>query len=248
VNRRHQSCDPSLAGMRRIACETCLTRRGGALCDLPPDGLAEFRRAGLTSVYRPRQVVFSEGNPPLGIYLVCHGMVKLYHSERFGREHVLELARPGAVLGELVEDGAGEALSISAEAVEESQLCFLARDRIPALLERHPRLGWRLATALSRELGLARRKVRDLAFKGAESRLAGLLIEIAGEAGIGDADAPIPLLSSRRELAERIGVSTETAIRLLGRLARGGLIALERKAVRILDAEGLLTLARRGEA
>ena len=90
--------------MRKIQCETCAVRERGAICDLPLDGLEEFRASSSTALYRPRQVVFSEGNPATGLYLVCHGAVKLYHGDRFGREHILEIAAPGAVLGELPVD------------------------------------------------------------------------------------------------------------------------------------------------
>jgi CRP-like cAMP-binding protein len=232
--------------MRKIQCETCPIRGQGVICDLPLDQLDEFRAAGSTSLYKPRQVVFSEGSPPFGLYLVCHGAVKLYHSDRFGREHILEVAGPGAVLGELSLDDAPP-LSVSAETLMESQLCFLGRERLVTFLQKHPMTGVHLIAALSNELAAARRKVRDLALKGAESRLAGLLVQLARAASESSSGKPLQLGYSRRELAEMIGVSTETAIRLLGKLKQKKTISVDRREVTITDLDKLTKLAQYDE-
>src|SRR5262249_20218448 len=155
--------------------------------------------------------------PSAALFLVCHGLVKLYHSDRFGRDHILEIAGPGALLGELSLDD-GDAMSVSAEALTDAQVSSFSRERLAAFMQRHPESGLRFLPALSRELAVARRKARDLALKGAESRLAGLLLHLAGAGGEIGAGQAIGLRYSRRELAEMIGVSTETAIRLLAAL------------------------------
>ena len=87
--------------MRKIDCESCNARHEGGFCDLPVETLADLRNAGVTTLYWPRQVLFGEGNPADGLYLVCQGRVKLYQSDRFGRERVLEIAGQGSVVGEL---------------------------------------------------------------------------------------------------------------------------------------------------
>jgi CRP/FNR family transcriptional regulator, polysaccharide utilization system transcription regulator len=231
--------------MRKIRCETCPTRSRGAICDLPAEALKDFQLAGSTALYKPRQVVFSEGAPPSGLYLVCSGSLKLFHSDRFGREHILEIAGPGAILGELSLDE-GPPVSISAEAVTETQLCFLARERLVPFLERHPQTAIRLIIALSAELASARRKVRDLALKGAESRLAGLLVQLARVNG-SQPTGQVQLGCSRRDLAEMVGVSTETAIRLLGKLKQKHAITVERRDITITDFDKLTKLANYDE-
>jgi CRP-like cAMP-binding protein len=233
--------------MRKIQCDACPMRGQGVLCDMPPETRAEFQAAGATALYKPRQVIFHEGGPTTGLYLVCHGEVKLYHSDRFGRDHILEVAGPGAVLGELPLN-ADCGLSISAEALTESQVCFLPRERFLAFLQRHPAAAVHLLADLSHELGCARRKVRDLALKGAESRMAGLLLQLARSNGGVSSGSRLELHYGRRELAEMIGVSTETAIRLLAKLSKKRLIQIDRRDVVIADAERLTKVATHDQA
>lgn len=233
--------------MRRILCDACPARAGSLVCDLPAVVLEDFRAAGTAMVYRPRQVIFGEGMPSAALYLVCHGAVKLYQSDRFGRDHILEVAGPGTLLGELSLDDS-DTMSASAEALTESQALCLPRERVAAFLQRHPETAIRFLAALSRELAVARHKVRELALKGGESRLAGLLLQLAraeGEALASGRRMHLPY--KRRELAEMIGVSTETAVRLLASLKRKGAIAADRRELVIADLERLTRIAQHDE-
>jgi CRP-like cAMP-binding protein len=232
--------------MRRIPCAACPARNRNLLCDLPADVLEDFRAAGTTMLTRPRQVLFSEGTPAESLYLVCHGAVKLYHSDRFGRDHILEVAGPGALLGELSLAG-GDAMSVSAEAVTEAQIACLPRERLAAFIRLHPETGVRFLAALSRELMVARHKVRELALKSAESRLAGLLLQLADAEGPARPGRQLHLRYTRRELAEMVGVSTETAIRLLAELKRKGVITGDRRELTISDVARLTRIAEHDE-
>jgi CRP-like cAMP-binding protein len=98
----------------------------------------------------------------------------------------------------------------------------------------------RLIAALSSELAVARRKARDLALKGAESRLATLLLDLARTSPDG---ARAHIRYTRRELGEMIGVSTETVIRLLTKLRQKNVIRMERRELVIADLERLKQVA-----
>ena len=105
----------------------------------------------------------------------------------------------------------------------------------------------RLIEALSRQLARARRKIRDLVFKDAAGRLATLVLELAEESGAGPATGEVQLPFSRAELAQRIGVSTETAIRLLSKLARRGVLRVEGRTIGIPNLDRLTRVARADE-
>ncbi|MBI3783999.1 MAG: cyclic nucleotide-binding domain-containing protein [Deltaproteobacteria bacterium] len=161
--------------MRKIECEHCAIRGHSIVQDLTPEDLGSFHSCGVSSIYRRRQVIFHEGTPANGLYILCRGAVKLYQSDRFGKDHILHIAVPGDILGELPCDPMG-CYSVSAEAITDSQLSFLPRERLVPFIEKHPMVGIRLIEALSKAVSTAHKKVRTLALKRAEGRLAELLL------------------------------------------------------------------------
>ena len=235
--------------MRQVSCQQCAVRHLTCIADLRVEDLGEFQTCRIPGLYKPRQVIFHEGQPANGLYILCHGTVKLYQSDRFGRDFIVDVATPGTVLGELGLDDQ-DVYSTSAEALTESQLAFLPRERLVRFIERYPKTAVRLVATLSQALAGARRKAGELALKRADARLADLLLRFAA-ASRSDASVTDPvrisLAYSRRELAEMIGVSTETAIRLLGKLKRNRMIAMDGGEIVITDVERLARLAHHGD-
>jgi CRP-like cAMP-binding protein len=234
--------------MRRIACEQCPVRDASIAGGLPVELLDGFRACTSTAIYWPRQVLFHEGAPAAGLYVVCAGAVKIYQSDRFGRDYILDIARPGDLLGEL-GTGEGETYSTSAEAMVETQASFLGHEHLARFLQLHPSAGLRLVGALGAALARVRRKARDLAFKSAEGRLAELLLHLADGAGTPGPQGGlrVSLAYSRREMAEMIGVSPETAIRLLGRLRDRRVLSLEHRELAVHDVDRLRRIARHSD-
>lgn len=230
--------------MRKIGCEHCAIRSQGVIQDLPVGQLDDFHSCGVSSLYKQRQVIFHEDTPATGLYILCRGAVKLYQSDRFDRQYTLDIAAPGDVLGEIPADPT-VSYSTTAEALTDSQLCFLPRDRLVDFIQKHPMTGVRLLEAFSKTVSMARQRVRALALKSAESRLAELLMQLAAAAGesMENGSIKLKLNYSRRELAEMIGVSPETVIRLLGRLKTKQAITARRRELIITDSEKLARLA-----
>lgn len=234
--------------MRKIDCEHCTARGHGILKDVPAAQLPSFHSCSTTVLYRRRQVIFHEGTPAAGLYILCRGAVKLYQSDRFGRDCILNIASAGDILGELPMDPT-EPYSVSAEAITDAQLCFLPRDGLVRFIQESPLTGVRLIEALSKSVSTAHRKVRALALKRAENRLAELLLHLSQATGTAANEAPtrVRLDYSRRELAEMIGVSTETAIRMLASLRQRGAIAVQRRELIITDLDKLARIAQHDE-
>src|SRR5512147_3091166 len=56
--------------------------------------------------YRAGEIIFLEGEPDAGLYLVAEGLCKVYRLSEGGREHVLTILRPGDSCNEVpVVDG-----------------------------------------------------------------------------------------------------------------------------------------------
>lgn len=227
--------------MREFSCEECPIRGASLLAEVPAERLAHFQSFARVAIYKPRQLIFHERTPADGLYIVCHGSVKVYQTDRFGHSLILGIAEPGDVLGELPLDPK-EPYASSAEALSESQLCFLERTRLLEVLHSFPSVAVQLTYALSKALSAARRKSGELALQPAENRLAKLLTMLTPPEMNGGQTVP---MYSRGELAEMIGVSTETLIRLLSSLKRRGLIATHGRAISVVDRAKLTALANR---
>ena len=243
--------------MRKVRCEECTLRKMCIVADLQNDKLDRFRAWSHSATYRSRQVIFHNGAPATGLYILCYGAVKLYQSDRFGRDHIVSVAGPGEIIGE-VPTNVADPYSVSAEAMTDSQLCYLPREHLDELFQLHPRSAVCVAMLLSKALSATRKKARALALKSAEGRLADLIIQLAAASnGNGHANGNgngngngrkggitrLQLRYSRREIAEMIGVSTETAIRLLGRLEEKKAITVAHRELAIADAQKLARIA-----
>src|SRR3990172_7105214 len=84
---------------RQEDCTTCSWRNRRFFCDLDSSTLRKFEKLGYTNVYPPQSVLFSEGQLPHGVFLLCTGSVKLSISGGDGRTLISRIAAAGEVLG-----------------------------------------------------------------------------------------------------------------------------------------------------
>ena len=93
---------------------------------MPTDSLQAFDEIKSLATYPRNTILFAEGRPVRGIYLLCDGRAKLSICAESGKRLTLRVAGPGEVLG------LGAALSntpyeITAELLDTSQVVFIRR-------------------------------------------------------------------------------------------------------------------------
>lgn len=181
------------------------------------------------------RIIFEEGEPVFGVYLLSQGKVKLAKRSAGGRKQILKLVGPGEILGEevLFHD---QTYSAYARALERTGAHFVTVREFQDFLQDHPGVAIRLLERLSQEIKGFQDKLLEACYGSSLERIARLLLAIAdrwGEAG--DGGLYIGLELSRAELAELAGVANETASRLLARLRRRGILALSGSKIYILD-------------
>lgn len=193
--------------------------------------------------YEAGRIIFEEGEPVFGVYLINRGKVKLAKRSPGGRRQILKLVGPGEILGE-------EALfhepvySAHARALERTETGFVTIEELRAFLEAHPRVALKLLEHLSQEIKGFQNKLLETSYESSLERIARLLLSIADKWGEeGDGGLYIGVRLSRRELAELAGVASETASRLLARLREREILALDGARIIILDRERLEELA-----
>src|SRR5215831_16107166 len=94
--------------------------------DLAENELAFLTQRTVPRRYSAGEIVFSEGEPCSGLYVVESGHVRIFKSSSGGREHVLSVDGPGSSVAELpVFDGGNYPASVAA--VGDATLLFISK-------------------------------------------------------------------------------------------------------------------------
>jgi CRP/FNR family transcriptional regulator len=124
----------------------------------------------------------------------------------------------------------------------------IPQDVIVPLVERHPGVVREVALMIGRRLRAAHDAVESLAADPVEARLAATLVRIAEREGVRARDRiALPFQLTRQSLADMTGTTVETAIRVMSRWQREGLLVEEQGHLVIADLGRLRQLAD-GEA
>jgi CRP/FNR family cyclic AMP-dependent transcriptional regulator len=197
------------------------------------DTLAALARAASRHSYGPGEIVFLEGEPCAGLYVVESGWLKSSKIAASGREQVLRLVGPGEAFNEIgVLAGSPNLGTVTA--LEAATIWLLRRATVVEYLERDPRFALRLTKNLAQRVLHLMALVEDLSLRSVEARLAGLLLQQAVEGAVHRRR-----WATQAEMAARLGTVPEVLGRALRSLADEGLVHVERRQIQILDAAGL---------
>jgi len=189
--------------------------------------------------YSPGELLFSEGDPCAGLYLIASGRVRIYKASPSGREQVLAVEDPGASIAELpVFDGGN--YPASAAAVEAADLLFISRKDFRGVCLEHPEVALKVLQVVGARLRRLVGIIEELSFTTVRHRLISWLLRHAKSDGQPTGRGPVVLLSaSHQELASQIGTVRELVSRNLARLQAEGLIRISGREITILDPAGL---------
>jgi CRP/FNR family transcriptional regulator len=218
------------------SCLTCPVQEQGLFCRLSPPALEELNRLRQTSVYPQAAVLFVEGQPCRGLFVLCSGKAKLTASSNTGRSVIVRVAEPGEVLG-LSAVMANGSYEVSAETLEPTQVNFIPRQEFLRFLESHGEVSLRVAQHLSLDLRRAYDQVTRIALAPtARAKLAGLLLEWARrDSQPSGKGLRFVLRLTHEEIGELIGSSRETVTRMLNDFRRAGLITFKGSSMSVRD-------------
>ncbi len=184
-------------------------------------------------------VIFSEGEPCEGLYVVESGAVKIFRTSVSGREQVLTIEGPGQSIAELpVFDGGN--YPASALAMGETTLLFVGKTDFQALCRQHPEVALKVLKVVGARLRKLVGIIEELSFTTVRHRLAGLLLRLAKRRGKPTTrGTEFTLLGSNQELASHIGTVRELVSRNLTPFQAEGLLRMDGKTVIIPDLAAL---------
>ena len=225
-------------------CSACPVREltvCGALDETELSKLSEIvrvRRVG------PHQTIFSEGEEADSVFNVTAGTVKLYKLLPDGRRQITGFLFTGDYIGLSMH----ERYAYTAESVTAASLCHFQRRQMDALLKEYPKLQQRLFSMASNELEAAQDQMLLLGRKTAREKVVSFLLGLSSRLSRrGQKENPVPVPMSRSDIADYLGLTTETVSRTFTALkAQGAIRLLEGNKVDLVDRQRLRELAEGG--
>ena len=210
---------------------------------LSPDDRRKVAEAAAVRRYPKGQVIFEQGTASDAFYTIASGRVKIFRMLPTGKDVILEVFGVGDPIGALAAYD-GRPFPASAAALEDTTCVVIPRPVFFRLLEEHPSLVRGLMLGLTHRLVELTNRVMELSGARIEPRFARLFLKLAAEKGRRERDGTfVPLALSRQELADMTGTTIETAIRIMSRWGKQGVVRTEKDGFVVLDRDTLESVA-----
>ena len=200
--------------------------------------------SNLNSLHGRGKILFAEGEPARGVYILRTGKASVSISSSEGRLVILRMAQAGDVLGlnSVVRNSSYDA---TVKTLEPCRTDFISRAEVIELMRKSEAGTQAMLKILSDEVTVLTDRARSLLLpQTASARLAKLLLEWCKENGRDDSNAVrIEKVFTQEEIAQMICSSRETVTRLLATLSRRQIIRVLSDCILIRDRAALETLA-----
>ena len=193
--------------------------------------------------FQKGSILFSEGDESHSLYTLVTGRVKITKTTVRGTDIILEIFGPGDPVG-AVAAYESRPYPATATALELTTCLLIPRQAFFALLESYPTMVRGLLVGLTHRLVELTNRLAELSGGRIESRIARLLLKLADETGQKRPDGTfIPLALSRQEIADMVGTTIETSIRIMSRWGKDEVVRTEKDGFVILDRANLEAVA-----
>jgi CRP/FNR family transcriptional regulator, polysaccharide utilization system transcription regulator len=190
-------------------------------------------------------IIYREGDLPLGLMTLESGKVKIFKEGVGGREQIIRMVKPGGFVSyrALI---AGEIHNASAVAIEDSLIYLIDTHFFFTRLIKIPDISLRLLTKLAKELGFSNSRTVTLTQKHIRGRLAESLILLKDKYGMESDGQTIKAYLSREDLASLSNMTASNAIRTLTHFVNEKVIVLDGRKLKIIDLSKLDRISKLG--
>jgi CRP/FNR family transcriptional regulator len=186
------------------------------------------------------EVVFSKGQPSNCMYSLSSGLVKITDHTPDGREQIVGLSNPDALLAG-IQSISDDTYQYTAIAATDVLACKISHRALLTAVMNGSEVALRLIGAISAQLAHSRAMMRVLGHKCAAAKIASFIQLIIPESQHGKQRYTLPF--SRGDIADLLGLSEETVCRQMARLKRRGVIYAPRGRIEVHDWDQLHAIA-----
>lgn len=189
--------------------------------------------------YRKNDIIFMEEDTGQYMYLVKEGRVKVTRLLPNGKEMILAFHEAGEYFGEMaLIDGGTTPASVTA--VLPTTIFVMGAKEFNHLLE-HPKTNRVILKTLCNRCRDAWAQIEVLTFHNADARVRMAFHQLIQKRGVEtDKGYMIPMKLTHKELSDIVGISRETATRVLSHLQEQNLIRVETRRFVVLEPNRLI--------
>lgn len=226
----------------KVACSNCNLREVCMPTTLEPGEMARLDDLVATRrKVKRKELLFHNGESFTSLFAIRTGVFKTRVTTEDGRDQVTGFQMAGEIIG---LDGIVHGHhSCDAVALEDAEVCVLPYERLETLSREVTALQRHVHQVMSREIVREHGVMLLLGSMRAEERLAAFLLNLVQRLHArGFSASELILRMTREEIGSYLGLKLETVSRTLSKFVDDGLIDVNQRHVRIVDAEALRRL------
>lgn len=230
---------------KNINCRKCFTSTDSIFSLLTPEQLRFLKKNHTCSFYKKNDIIFKEGDEPLGLIMLNEGKVKIFREGVGRREQIVRMVKPMRLMGfrALFADENHIATAVS---LEDTTICIIDKKDLMNTIVENSEFAIGIIQALAKELGFSNRRTVTLTQKHIRGRLAESLLFLKDTYGLENDKATIKVYLSREDIANLSNMTTSNAIRTLSTFAGEGIITINGRKIKIIDLKRLERISALG--
>lgn len=205
--------------------------------------LRRLRTSKKVRLFPKGTILFEQGELPAGTFIILEGRVKKSVSSPQGKALVLGFFGSGSALG-LAVNILGRPHNSTAEAIQATKAVFVPRRELIKEMQDNSLAAWQIAQLVSESCCFLTAKIGSVELaESATQKMARCLLGLVANSSADGNDGPVQLDLNQETIAQMVGLSRETACRLLSRFRRAGVLDWTRSSCVIHDRQALEELA-----
>jgi CRP-like cAMP-binding protein len=204
----------------------CMAASPNGDSNLPCQGhLKKLYDCKTLRVVPPRHEIFSQGENPHTVCLICSGMVKLTITESDGNPVIVGLRQEGSMLG-IVSLFMNMPYYVTAETITKCKLCYIPVETFNKLMDSNAKFSRWVATILSKMVKSSILSISETSCLSGRRRLEKFLWKLGQAQNGGDHQKPIKIqmILKNWEVAQVLALTPQYLCRLFKQMEKEGVI------------------------
>ena len=191
--------------------------------------------SNLSSLKR-NELLFERGDVANRFFMVRHGQIMLYQTSPDGNEKVVDIIGPGQTFAEAVMFMEGNRFPVNAKATCNTELFYFENKLFMEQLHNSNELCFALMADMSTRLKGLLTEISELTIYNAKHRLVSYLL---GQINDKQDQPTVKLTATKSMIASRLSITPETFSRIISKLKKDGLIAIDDERITLVKPDEL---------